>query len=52
MEPLFLTLDEILEIHRQQIEMYGGSTGIRDPGGLESAIAVRPRLHSAEKYLT
>lgn len=39
-EPLFLTLDEILEIYRQQIEMYGGSAGIRDPGGLESAVAM------------
>ncbi|MGH9720264.1 MAG: Fic family protein [Bryobacteraceae bacterium] len=42
MDPLFLTLDEVLEIHQQQIERYGGSSGIRDPGGLESAIA-RPR---------
>lgn len=39
MDPLFLTLDEVLEIHAQQIELYGGSDGIRDPGGLESAMA-------------
>ncbi len=39
MEPLFLTLDEVLEIHVQQIEMYGGSDGVRDPAGLESAVA-------------
>ncbi len=39
MEPLFLTLDEVLEIHAQQIELYGGPEGVRDPGGLESAIA-------------
>lgn len=39
MEPLFLSLDEVLEIHAQQIERYGGSAGIRDPAGLESAIA-------------
>ncbi len=39
MEPLFLTLDEVLEIHAQQIELYGGSDGIRDPAGLESAVA-------------
>ena len=25
MDPLFLTLDEVLEIHQQQIELYGGS---------------------------
>jgi len=39
MEPLFLALDEVLEIHAQQIELYGGSDGIRDPGALESAVA-------------
>lgn len=38
-DPLFLTLDEMIEIHRQQIELYGGSDGLRDPGGLESATA-------------
>jgi death-on-curing protein len=39
MDPLFLSLDEVLEIHAQQIERYGGSAGIRDPAGLESATA-------------
>ena len=39
MDPIFLSLDEVLEIHEQQIERYGGSTGIRDAAGLESAIA-------------
>jgi death-on-curing protein len=39
MEILFLTLDEVLEIHTQQIERYGGSHGIRDVAGLESAVA-------------
>jgi death-on-curing protein len=39
MEPVFLSLDEILEIHEQQIERYGGSTGLRDAAGLESAAA-------------
>ena len=39
MDPLFLSLDEVLEIHEQQIERYGGSHGIRDAGGLESAMA-------------
>jgi death-on-curing protein len=39
MEPLFLTLDEVLDIHTQQIELYGGSEGVRDPAGLESAVA-------------
>ena len=39
MEPQFLALDEVLEIHAQQVELYGGSDGIRDPAGLESAVA-------------
>lgn len=40
MEPLFLTLDEVLEIHREQIERYGGTLGVRDHALLESALAV------------
>ena len=39
-EIVFLTLDEIVEIHEQQIERYGGSPGLRDPGALESAVAM------------
>jgi death-on-curing protein len=50
MEPLFLSLDEVLEIHQQQIERYGGSSGIRDAGGLESAIAT-PRATFGGEFL-
>ena len=39
MEPVFLSLDEILEIHEQQIGRYGGSPGLRDAAALESAVA-------------
>jgi death-on-curing protein len=39
MEPVFLSLDEVLEIHEQQVEHYGGSQGLRDAAGLESAVA-------------
>ena len=35
---LFLTLDEVLEIHAQNIEEFGGSHGLRDQGALESAL--------------
>ncbi len=38
MDPLFLTLDEILSLHEDQIRSYGGSGGIRDTGLLESAM--------------
>ena len=36
---LFLSLDDIIESHQNQIDTYGGSHGIRDIGLLESAIA-------------
>ncbi len=36
----YLTLDEVLAIHADQIERYGGMMGIRDRGGLESALAM------------
>jgi death on curing protein len=38
-EPVFLTLDDVLEMHQEQIERYGGSHGLRDPGALEPAVA-------------
>ena len=34
----FLSLAEVLAIHTDQIEKYGGSHGIRDPGQLESVL--------------
>jgi len=36
--PLFLTLDEVLALHEDQIRRYGGSSGVRDVGLLESAL--------------
>jgi len=38
----FLSRDEALEIHRALLDRFGGSTGNRDPGSLESAL-FRPR---------
>ena len=38
-DPDFLTLEDVLLIHEQQLQRYGGSSGIRDQGLLESAIA-------------
>lgn len=40
MEPIFLELDDVLDIHRDQIQNYGGSEGLRDLGLLESALAM------------
>ena len=39
----YLTLNEVLELHRRLIEPYGGSAGIHDLGALESALA-QPRM--------
>src|SRR4051794_30117095 len=34
----YLTVAEVLAIHADQIERYGGSDGVRDPGLLEAAL--------------
>lgn len=39
-DPSFLTLAEVLEIHRELLESHGGRGGVRDIGLLESAIAM------------
>lgn len=39
-DPLFLTLDEVLGIHADQIRRYGGSPGLRDLGLLQSALGM------------
>jgi death-on-curing protein len=46
----FLTLIEVLELHRRVIEQSGGAFGIRDVGLLESAIA-QPRMTFGGKDL-
>ncbi len=38
MEPIFLSLDDVLELHENQVTKYGGSRGTRDLGLLLSAI--------------
>lgn len=37
-EPQFLSVADVLTIHEEQIEAYGGIRGIRDEGLLESAV--------------
>lgn len=39
----YLTLIEILELHRRILEQSGGASGIRDMGSLESALS-QPRM--------
>ncbi len=49
-EPTFLTLDEVLALHADQIERYGGSPGLRDVELLESALAA-PRATFGSGFL-
>ena len=37
-EVLFLSTEQVLEIHREMIERYGGDPGVRDVGLIESAV--------------
>lgn len=37
--PKFLSLDDVLRLHADQIDSFGGSQGVRDEGLLESALA-------------
>ena len=37
-KPRFLTLDEVLYLHDESLERFGGSAGIREPGLVESAL--------------
>lgn len=38
-EPLWLTLEIVLDIHSEQLSLFGGPEGVRDSGLLESALA-------------
>ena len=35
----YLTLGEVVEVHRRLLQASGGAPGIRDPGALDSAVA-------------
>jgi death on curing protein len=48
-KPLFLRLDEVIEVHTDQITRYGGRVGIRDVELLKSAVAI-PAAGFREDY--
>ena len=50
MEPDFLTVEDALYIHRNQVETFGGEHGVRDLALLESALA-QPRATFTGTYL-
>ncbi|HVS11707.1 MAG TPA: type II toxin-antitoxin system death-on-curing family toxin [Planctomycetota bacterium] len=47
--PDFLSLADVLELHAELVERYGGSQGVRDMGLLQSALAV-PRSGIAGEH--
>jgi death-on-curing protein len=48
--PIFLSLEDVLELHEDQINRYGGSAGIRDIGLLLSAIEM-PKASFGGQFL-
>ena len=48
MTPVFLSLAEVLEIHQDQIDRYGGIPGIRDLRLLLSAIGTPAATYAGE----
>ena len=50
MNPSFLSLDEVLALHADQISRYGGETGVRDLALLQSALAM-PQAKFAGEWL-
>lgn len=48
MIPKFLSLAEVLSIHKDQITRYGGAPGIRDMDLLKSAIGMPPATYGGE----
>lgn len=39
----YLSLEQVLDLHRRQLRRFGGAGGLRDRGALESAVA-RPQM--------
>jgi death-on-curing protein len=47
--PRFLTTEDVFRLHRDQIDRYGGSHGVRDHGLLDSALA-QPQAGFGDEY--
>lgn len=50
MVPIFLDIEQVLELHRSMIEQYGGAYGVRDLGLLQSAV-ITPQASFGGEYL-
>ncbi len=47
--PRFLAFDQVIALHKLQIDQFGGSPGVRDEGLLHSTLA-QPQTGSGDKY--
>jgi death-on-curing protein len=47
-EPLFLSLDDVMGFHADQVRLFGGTEGVRDQGALESAVAMAQAAFAGE----
>lgn len=50
LDPEFLELEDVFELHADSIARYGGDIGVRDRGLIESAVAI-PRQSFGGEYL-
>jgi death-on-curing protein len=48
--PVFLTLDQVLTIYKEEIRRLGGSEGLRDMGLMQSALA-KPSAEFGVQFL-
>lgn len=47
-EPDFLSVGDVLLLHEEQLARYGGAEGVRDPGALDSAVAMPQATFDAQ----
>jgi death on curing protein len=45
-EPVWVSVELVIDIHAEQLALFGGPEGIRDRGLLESALARAPNKHA------
>ena len=45
---VYLSLEQVLDLHRVQIKRFGGATGLRDRGALEAALGRSPMTFGGE----
>ncbi|TMQ02834.1 MAG: type II toxin-antitoxin system death-on-curing family toxin [Deltaproteobacteria bacterium] len=49
-DPDFLSLEDVLLLHEEQLARYGGGAGLRNPGALDSAVAMPRATFGGELF--